>query len=341
MEDDWVLVETLGNAPVVVAQGRQMKDLVPIGAFLKKHPNLAAIQTAIAETVSTGNSLASITPKGRVIRTEPVQMSDGRIHGVHVWSGPADADPPERPIPGPLKWDLDLGVATDTVESLLNAGLDPDEEATSGRAFADDLPSRDLNDVEARVIALTIAAAPDRTYCASWDVVDNQGVLRRVGFVVRTAMELAEDGREHLIGRAMNLRGEIDEAASKAGSHQAPRILDSSAQPGSHRAIVDLKNWNLLKWLDDPCPYYDWRANTRCHPDDQGLLTAMDTEFQSGASSRILRLPGNNGGWVPIHVTVNRIEIEPEIFAGLLTLRLPTEAEVSEGNTVTMEDAQT
>jgi hypothetical protein len=333
MADDWVLVETLGSEPVVVAQGRQMKDLVPIGTFLKKHPNLAAVQTAIAETITTGNSLASITPKGRVIRTEPVQMSDGRMHGVHVWSGPADADPPERPIPGPLKWDLDLGEATDTVESLMNAGLDPDAETTNGRAFADDLPSRDLTEVEARVIALTIAAAPDRTYCASWDVVDYQGVLRRVGFVVRTAMELAEDGREHLIGRAMNLRGEIDENSSAAAAaHQAPRILDSSAQPGSHRAIVDLKNWNLLKWLDDPCPYYDWRANIRCHPDDEGLLRAMGTEFESGSSSRVLRLPGNNGGWVPIHVTVNRIEIEPEIFAGLLTLRLPTEMEVAEAN---------
>ena len=100
-------METLGDQPMVVAHGRQMKNFVPLAVFLRRNPNLAAIQTAITETVSTGTGLASITPKSkRVIRTEPVQMSDGRIHGVQVWSGPTDAEPPERPIPGPLKWDM-------------------------------------------------------------------------------------------------------------------------------------------------------------------------------------------------------------------------------------------
>lgn len=63
MTHDWLLVETLGSEPVVVAQGRQMKNLVPLAIYLRRSPYLAAIQTAIAETVATGNSLASITPK--------------------------------------------------------------------------------------------------------------------------------------------------------------------------------------------------------------------------------------------------------------------------------------
>ena len=89
MTQDWLLVETLGDQPVVVAQGRQMKNFVPLAIFLRRNPSLSAIQTAIAETVSTGSPLASITPKkNRVIRTVPVQMSDGKMHGVHVCSGP-------------------------------------------------------------------------------------------------------------------------------------------------------------------------------------------------------------------------------------------------------------
>ena len=88
MTQEWLLVETLGDQPVVVAQGRQMKNFVPLAVFLRRNPSLAAIQTAIAETVGTGNSLASITPKNkRVIRTEPVQMSDGRIHGELALTG--------------------------------------------------------------------------------------------------------------------------------------------------------------------------------------------------------------------------------------------------------------
>ena len=119
MTHDWLLVETLGSEPAVVAQGGRTKNLVPISAFLRRNPNLMAIQTAIGETVRAGVGLSSITPKNdRVIRTEVVQMSDGRIHGVHVWVGPPNLEPPERPIPGPLKWDLSRGVATDTPESL-------------------------------------------------------------------------------------------------------------------------------------------------------------------------------------------------------------------------------
>ena len=131
MAHAWLLVETLGDEPAVVAQGRQLKNLVPITVFLRRSPYLSAVRTAIAESVQTGQSLTSITPKhDRVIRTEPVVMSDGRMHGVHVWTGPADVDPPERPVPGPLKWDLTLGVATDTRESLANSGKDPEVEVT-------------------------------------------------------------------------------------------------------------------------------------------------------------------------------------------------------------------
>ena len=176
MTHDWLLVETLGTEPVVVAQGRQMKNLVPMAIFLRRSPYLAAIQTAIAETVATGNSLASITPKSdRVIRTEPVQMSDGRMHGVHMWIGPADAEPPERPIPGPLKWDMTLGVATDTVESLANAGQGSDagshpRSGRSPRIF----PSRELNSDEAKVLALAKDEAPGRTYCTTWNFTDSR-----------------------------------------------------------------------------------------------------------------------------------------------------------------------
>src|ERR1700757_3131153 len=112
MAHDWLLVETLGDEPAVVAQGRQPKNLVPITTFLRRSPYLAAVRTAIAESMQTGQSLTSITPKrDRVIRTEPVVMPDGHPRGGRGGRGPADIEPPERPTPGPLKWDLTLGVA--------------------------------------------------------------------------------------------------------------------------------------------------------------------------------------------------------------------------------------
>ena len=55
----------------------------------------------------------------------------------------------------------------------------------------------------------------------------------------------------------------------------------------------------------------------------------MTTEFADGATSRVLRLPGIDTDWVPVHVTVNRVELEKDTFAGLLSLRLPTDEEIA------------
>ncbi|MEO8815681.1 MAG: PAS domain-containing protein [Mycobacterium sp.] len=342
MVHDWLLVETLGSEPTVVAQGRRLENLVPVAQFLRRSPQLTAIQMAIAESVRTEQSLASITPKknARVIRTEPVLMSDGRMHGVHVWSGPADVDPQERPIPGPMKWDLTLGVATETPESLANSGKDPEVEATHGRAFAEELPARDFNPDESKLLAATIRPEPGQFICNSWDITDFHGVMIRVGFVARTAWEATPGGRDHLVARGMNWRGQLD------GAVQQPELLTQQAlhglaQPGVHRVVVDIRDWRPLKWLDDPCPFYDWRGSVdtpRVHPDDEALISRMTAEFVNGPTSGILRMRQPGGGWAPVHVTVNRIELEEGVFAGLVALRLPADDELTDARLSETED---
>lgn len=343
MGHDWLLVETLGDEPAVVAQGRQLKNLVPITTFLKRSPYLAAVRTAIAESLETGQSLTSITSKrDRVIRTEPVIMSDGRMHGVHVWTGPADEEPPERPIPGPLKWDLTLGVATDTPESLANSGKNPEVEITFGRAFADSLPTRGLNPNETKVVAMAVKPQPGQTLCSTWDLTDWQGTPIRIGFIVRTALEPGPDGRDHLIARAMNWRTDL-KGPLVGVNDLAQRILNGLAQAGVHRALLDLNSWTLLKWLDEPCPFYDWRAThadrPRVHPDDEHLMASMTKEFADGPTGRVLRLPGLDTEWAPMHVTINRVEIEPDAYAGLISIRLPTDEELAAAGLSEAEDA--
>jgi hypothetical protein len=334
MTHDWLLVETLGSEPAVVAQGRQTKNLVPISAFLRRNPNLMAIQTAIGETVRAGKGLSSITSKNdRVIRTEVVQMTDGRIHGVHVWVGPPKMEPPDRPIPGPLVWDLTSGIATDTPESLFNSGFDQETEVTEARAIAEDLPRRDLNSTEAKVLSMAIKPEAGQTFSSTWDVVDHQGQPVTVGFVARAMVEARDDGSEHVVCRAMNWRSER-EGSTVQQDYLAQRILNGLAQPGVYRGLVDLNNWTLLKWLDEPVPFFDWRASLAgehtVHPDDHPEMAKMATEFAGGAASGVLRMAANGGGWTPVHVTVNRVELEEDIYAGLATLREPTSAELAD-----------
>jgi len=333
MAHDWLLVETLGREPAVVAMGRQLRNLVPITVFLRRNPRRADIQSAIAESLQTSKSLVSITPKNdRVIRTEPVLMSDGRIHGVHVWSGPATDDPPERPIPGPLKWDMTLGVATDTPESLTNTGRNLEVEDPEGRAFAECWPSGDLKPNEGKALAAAVRSEPGHTLCDTWDSTDWQGNHIRVSFVARNGLELGPNGRDHMIARGMNWRAEPADRAQPA-DRLAQQILHGLAQPGVHRALFDPHNWTLLKWLDEPCPFYDWRrigTDPRMHPSDEAKMAAMTGEFAGGATCGVLRMPGRDGSWVPVHVTVNRVEVEQATFAGLVSLRLPTQTELTE-----------
>lgn len=332
MDHDWLLVETLGDEPAVVAQGSRTKNLVPISTFLRRNPHLMAIQSAIGETVRVGHALSSITPKhDRVIRTEVVHMSDGVIHGVHLWIGPPGVDPPERPIPGPLKWDLTTGVATDTPESLTNSGRDISVEATHGRAFAEDLPARDLNPNESKVLSMVIRAKPGNFLCSTWNVTDYRGRPITVGFVARAVTEQQDDGSERLICRAMNWRSVVEGPVVRPDD-LAQRILNGLSAPGVHRALVDLNHWRLLKWLDKPCPFYDWRAGERgenvLDPADEHHVLAMAREFVDGPTARVLRLPAYGGGFTPVHVTVNRVELDDETYAALLSMRLPTDEEL-------------
>ncbi|KWX67601.1 PAS domain-containing protein [Mycobacterium sp. NAZ190054] len=335
MTHDWLLVETLGTEPAVVAHGAYTKDLVPVATYLRRNPHLMAIQTAIGETVRSGSGLSSITPKNdRVIRTEVVQMSDGRIHGVQLWAGAPDEPPPERPLVGPLFWDLDVGTATDTPQSLEVGGWDPARQPTHGRVFADDLPRRDLNPNEAEVLSMVIRPQPGVTLCNTWDVTDYRGQPITVGFVARSVPEIQPDGSERLICRAMNWRS-VREGAGLQHDLLAQRIVDGMRQPGVYRALVDPRHWTLLKWLDDPVPFLDWRVNVMLseetiHPHDRATtMAAMAAEFATGVTSGVLRMVGPDGDWTPVHVTVNRVELGRNVYAGLASLRLPTASELA------------
>lgn len=79
----------------------------------------------------------------------------------------------------------------------------------------------------------------------------------------------------------------------------------------------------LLKWLDQPAPFYDWRAN-EVHPYGGTHLSRMITGLADRSATAVMRLRTSDGGWTPVHVTINRIELEPQTFAGLASVRLPT-----------------
>jgi hypothetical protein len=69
-------------------------------------------------------------------------------------------------------------------------------------------------------------------------------------------------------------------------------------------------------------------------------MAKMAAEFGTGTASGVLRMKANGGGWTPVHVTVNRIQLEEDIYAGLATLRVPTDQEIAAAGLEDIDDAQ-
>lgn len=325
-------MEVLGDVPVVVAQGHTLRKFIPLSAYLQRNSNLEAIQVAVKKTARHNHSGLHTAPGGKtVIRTEAITMNDGRVHGVHVWAGPPTAQPTQRPLPGAVMWNLTTAKASDTPQALLNSGLDLNVEQTHDRPFAADMPIGDINRDESTVLALSMTCKPGDTFCSTWDLTSHDAKPIRVSFVARAALERQPDGTDHLVCRALNWRVPHREVPAPS-HHLATQILQATQQEGIHRALVDLRTWNLLKWLDPPCPHIDWRGQVTgqplVHPDDRPILHSMTLQFTKGPATGLLRLRAAPTEWALIHATVYRVPLLDDNYAGLISIRLPSPAEL-------------
>ena len=199
---------------------------------------------------------------------------------------------------------------------------------------------RALNASETKVLSMAIKGEPGMTMCSTWNVTDHKGETISVGFVARANPETEDDGSERLICRAMNWRAE-HEGPPTPPDHLAQRILDGLARPGVHRALVDPVNWRLLKWLDEPAPFFDWRARETGDPGRQprrrGSHGENDTRIRLTELPGVLRLRANDGGWMPVHMTINRVELGQGHVRGSGGLALPTDEEMAAAG---IEDAE-
>ena len=327
---DWLLVDTLAADPVIVAQGHRLRRFVPTAVFLRRNPHRRDIEHAISKTAAahTG-STRRIEHDSTIIRTEPVIMTDGRVHGVQVWAGPPSTPCPPRPAIGAVVWDLTTGVASDTRQALVNAGIDP-KERLEGRTFAEDLQISDIHPEEGTALALAVNCKPGQTYCGTWDVTArSDGTPIRVGFISRAVVESRDDGADRLVIRAMNWRAPLESDGAAPGD-LARQILRGMTADGVYRALLDLGTWRLLKWLDPPCPHFDWRGEHAdrplIHPADHRALQTMTQQFAAGPAYGVLRLRSSHG-WTPMHITVRRIALADGVFAGLVSARLATSLE--------------
>ena len=77
------------------------------------------------------------------------------------------------------------------------------------------------------------------------------------------------------------------------------------------------------------------------HPDDYEHYRArMIAELETGSASAVLRLVGNDGEWVPLHITLSRMELDNGVYGGLMLLRHPSPEELSDAGLDDIEPAE-
>lgn len=324
MAQDWLLIETLGAEPTVVAVGRQPKKMVPLPVILHRNRYLPAIVEAINRTVAEKRPVTEpISGADRVIITHPLVLPTGETHGLHLWFGSTSETPPDRPIAGTWAWNIATG-GTTLDEGCLHVNGITQGQPGEVQNIAESFQYIEPNPDEADALAKLVTSQPGEYHCATWDGKGDDGLARRVHFCARIC---TDPGSSQNIVRGLNINVG---SPGPAKPEQRPiilaqQLLAAVAEPGTHRALVDLRNFTLLKWVDEPMPNLAWQhdpsGESRIHPDDLQKAKDMARGLRYGRTEDTLRLRSVDGGWILVRATANLALLDERTTAALVTLR--------------------
>lgn len=326
MAQEWLLIETLGPEPTVVAVGRQAKKMVPVPAILGRNRHFPMINEAIQGSISAKTpALFPVPGSDRVIHTVPLVLTTGEAHGTHLWLGNAGSTPPKRPAAGAWAWNLATGGVNLNAEALIVNGI-TDRDPGEGGNIAESFRFIESNPDEADALAKLVNAQAGASHCNTWVGKGDDQQLRRVHFSARICMDPLTDDK---LVRGLNINTGPDTPVSPEQQPiiLAQQLLAATAEPGTYRALINLRNLDLLKWVDEPMPGISWgfdpENRRKLHPDDLPLALAMSRGLKTSPKTEgVLRVRGTDGGWVGIHVTANLALLDQHTTAALVTLRL-------------------
>ncbi|MDX8031728.1 DUF5593 domain-containing protein [Lentzea sp. BCCO 10_0856] len=337
MATDWLLVETFGGhrrEPTVMAVGRNPRNLVPLRNVLSRGPFLSDVLILIARVVETGKLLEVDATSGkRRIVGHPLITYGGGVHGVFVWVGRPDEEPPARGLAGAWHINLTQHVSSRSDDLLRLYG-------TSAKNWRNQHDLAELfaygrlqtNSDESKALALLVNATIGNEHQATWTVTRDDGVRRAVHFAcrcveVRTGagrIERIVRGITHDIGPAES----VPAAPPRAPVLLAQQVLAAEAASGRWRAIVDLRTMRLLRWIDDPMPGIAWKLDVArrpaIHREDLRAAAKMSEELaSSGRACGLLRLRSERDDWTEVAVEAALMLLDQHTTAALVTLTLP------------------
>jgi len=256
----------------------------------------------------------------------PLVSFAGRVHGVYAWAGMPGEEPPRRDLAGAWYFNLTTNKIGGSDDLLDLYGVAPEDRRTE-RVTAEAFARLTTNADEAKALAMLVRSQPGIEHQATWTVRRDDGQLRAVNFACRVVAEVSESGAVHVVVRGIT--HDIGPADSTPSAPPpmvlAQQVVAAEKEPGRYRAIVNLRNLSLIKWVDDPMPGVAWENNAphkpAIHPDD--LQTAKQMSAQLATADRaqgVIRLRSMNGGWIPVSVTARLMLLDQHTTAGLVTV---------------------
>lgn len=324
----WFLIETFGpEGPSVIGVGDSPRPFIPLTTLFRRHSSsLADVQGAIGRATVSRVASELLDGDRRIIGVPLISFA-GHVHGVYVWIGAASEEPPRRDPAGAWHFNLTTDVIGGSGDLLDLYGV-PTELRQETRHTAEAFTRLLTNTDVAAAMALIVRSQVGDEHQATWTVVRDDQVRRAAHFSLRAVMETNSEGQNevvlHGISHDLGPADEIPAAPPPIVLEQ--RLLQSIAEPGQYRAIVNLKNFRIMQWLDEPMPGLGWQkdaANPLPWIHDGDLPAALAITKGLATSSKTtgnLRLRSDDGTWRQVSIVANLILLDENTTAALFTM---------------------
>ncbi|WP_054812211.1 GAF domain-containing protein [Nocardia arizonensis] len=325
MWGEWLLIECMRAEPTVMAVGRKPAKLQPLRRALRG-PALRVARRLTAQVRASGHAWEQrCRDRDEHMIAEPVHNLAGRVHGVRVWTGAHDQDPPPAPRSGAFDWNLDKTTVLLTEESYDIHAVAPEQrrpEITRMQAM------RWLVHAEEEGTALALAAESDQNtlHHDTWQIMRDDGIPRDLHFCARGGQV---DGQRFIHGLMLDISEGRDIPAPPPPLTFSRAVLHAELSvPGIYHALVDPATLTAHRWLGDPMPGIAWELGDDpdrapgLHPDDIPAARELIRRLDKGPVTGSLRLRNTDGGWTSIHVEAKRMLLtrHPESAAALVSV---------------------
>ncbi|GAA1351836.1 GAF domain-containing protein [Saccharothrix algeriensis] len=332
----WLLIETFGGEgheePTVIGVGSSPRRMVPLKSVLGRGRHLDDVRALVARVVAARRPVEAGTADGRRRMVGlPLVTFAGRVHGVYAWLGEHDEQPPPRDPAGAWYFNLSTDKIGGSDDLLDLYGVAPADRRTQ-RATAEAFGRLVTNADESAALAVIVRSTPGAEHQATWTVRRDDGSLRAANFACRAVEETTEDGRVEVVLHGITHDiGPADTTPSAPPPRPvvlAQQVLAAEREPGRHRAILNLRNLTLLRWLDDPMPGVAWELAAErppgIHPDDLPVAKELSRGLATaGRVEGVVRVRSTTGGWLPVHLVANLMLLDQHTTAALVTLSDP------------------